>query len=273
MTADEDFFSTWVSRWRLTADGAPIATRTSRLLPVRTSENLPAMLKIALISEEKSGAAYMVWRAGEGAARVLAHEGDALLMERATNARSLSELAREDRAKDDEATKSLCAVIEALHRPRRAPPASLIPLESRFKSLFEAGRRSGGTLELAAAKSRELCANFREVRELHGDVHHGNVLYFGERGWLAVDPKGLVGERAFDYANLFCNPDPVTAREPGRLARLVPVVCEASGLEPRRLLEWVVAWSALSAVWMVEDGEAAEPDLAITEAALAEISG
>jgi hypothetical protein len=27
------------------------------------------------------------------------------------------------------------------------------------------------------------------------------------RSWLAIDPKALFGERAFEFANLFLNPD------------------------------------------------------------------
>jgi streptomycin 6-kinase len=55
--------------------------------------------------------------------------------------------------------------------------------------------------------ARELLANLSEVVVLHGDIHRCNVLDFGHRGWLASDPKGLVGERYCDLANLFCNPD------------------------------------------------------------------
>jgi hypothetical protein len=46
----------------------------------------------------------------------------------------------------------------------------------------------------------------RDVVVLHGDMHHENILKFSSRGWLAIDPKGLVGERGFDYANIFCKP-------------------------------------------------------------------
>jgi len=52
-----------------------------------------------------------------------------------------------------------------------------------------------------------LLADQHDVGVLHGDIHHGNILDFGPRGWLTIDPKGLIGERDFDYANLFCNPD------------------------------------------------------------------
>ena len=89
---------------------------------------------------------------------------------------------------------------------------------------------------------------------LHGDIHHGNILDFGPRGWLAIDPKGLTGERAFDYANIFCNPDLETATSPGRLARRAEVVAEAAALNRGRLLQWIVAWAGLSAAFSIEDG-------------------
>jgi streptomycin 6-kinase len=108
---------------------------------------------------------------------------------------------------------------------------------------------------------------------LHGDIHHGNVLDFGVRGWLAIDPKHVVGERGFDYANLFCNPELATVRAPGRLTRQLEVVAEAAGLERERLLQWIVAYAGLSAAWFLEDddAESALGDLAVAELALAEL--
>ena len=67
----------WLARWDLTPDGAPFATHTSVLLPVLAAGQ-PAMLKIATSPEEARGAAVLAWWGGEGAARVLALEGDAL---------------------------------------------------------------------------------------------------------------------------------------------------------------------------------------------------
>jgi streptomycin 6-kinase len=66
---------------------------------------------------------------------------------------------------------------------------------------------------------------------LHGDIHHGNILDAGQRGWLAIDPKGLIAERGFDFANMFCNPDLKTAVAPRRLARQASVVAEAADLD------------------------------------------
>ena len=75
----------YLARWRLTPDGAADHP-TSRLLPVR-QDGVPAMLKVATEPEERRGADTMIWWDGDGAARVLAHEGDALLMERAKGQR------------------------------------------------------------------------------------------------------------------------------------------------------------------------------------------
>ena len=247
---DFDVSKPYFDLWQLISDGEPIVTHSSQLFPVRWNGEA-AMLKVALAAEERSGAQLMIWWNGVGAARALAHEGDAILLERATGERSLVEMV--GRGEDDEASRIICKAVAALHARREPLLPSLIPLSRRFHSLEQAGSREGGAFARSAEFARALLFEPRQIVTLHGDVHHGNVLDFAERGWLAIDPKGLVGERGFDYANLFCNPNNAVATSPGRLARQVGVVAEAAGLERRRLLQWIVAWAGLSASWMIED--------------------
>ncbi len=261
-------FADYLAQWELTPDGEPIVTHSSRLLPV-LYRGEPAMLKIALEKEERWGAALMVWWQGEGAVRVLAHSGDALLMERATGTASLPDMARNGR--DDEASRIICGVAAGLHRPRERPLPELLPLPVRFRELEEGGERHGGVMAQAAATARMLLADPRDQVVLHGDLHHGNVLDAGGRGWLAIDPKRLFGERGFDFANIFCNPDRTTATRPGRLSRQVEVVAESAGLERRRLLQWILAWAGLSALWLFNDGLQPLPDLLVAEQAAAEL--
>ena len=260
-------FREYLTRWQLTPDGDPIVTPNSRLLPVR-QQGLPAMLKLAIEPEEQQGNRLMVWWNGEGAARVLAQEGDAILLERATGKRSLAAMARS--GQDDEASRILCAVVARLHEPRSDPPADLIPLTLRFSEL-ESAAGQGGVLTLSAAAARDLLLDPRDEGVLHGDIHHGNVLDFGQRGWLAIDPKGLIGERGFDYANIFCNPNYATATAAGRLTRQLAVIAEAAGLERRRLLQWCLAWAGLSAVWSLNEDLPPDTALAVAEIAAAEL--
>ena len=88
-------------------------------------------------------------------------------------------------------------------------------------------------------------------------MYHGNVLDFGAGGWRAIDPKGLLGERGYDYANLFRNPSEDVALCPGRFERRAFVVSERAGIEPSRLLRWIHAVMGLSAAWQI--GEADQP--------------
>ena len=257
-------FDAHLSRWRLAPDGEPVVTHSSHLLPVRRG-GAPLMLKVARAAEERAGARLMLWWHGDGAARVLEHDGDALVMERALGTRSLVEMARG--GEDDEASRIVCAAAARLHAPRGRPPPSLVPLDRWFRALEPAAAVHGGVLARSAKAARELLADPREVVVLHGDLHHQNVLDFGARGWLAIDPKGLVGERGFDLANLFRNPDLETATAPGRLARQADVVAAAAGLDRTRLLRWVLAWAGLSAAWSLEDGD--DPSLALAVAQIA----
>lgn len=83
MGDDLSAFAPWLARWSLTPDGAPFETGYSRslLLPVRR-DGAAAMLKLATAPEERRGAGLMAWWAGDGAAAVLEHRDEALLLER-----------------------------------------------------------------------------------------------------------------------------------------------------------------------------------------------
>ena len=245
----------WMRLWDLRPDGEPFETPFgSRLAPVRFGD-APAMLKVAASQEERDGAAAMVWWDGRGAARVLAADGEALLMARASGG-DLASLTRDGR--DDEASRILCAVAGRLHAPGPTPgPSTLRPLGAWFGALWPAAARQGGLLARAADTARALLARPTGAAVLHGDLHHANVLDFGADGWLAIDPKGLIGERGYDFANLFCNPWPEADDRP-RFERRLVGVAEATNLEPERLRRWVLAYAGLSAAWTLESAMPAD---------------
>lgn len=259
-------FEPWLKRWALVPDGEPIITPGSRLLPVRMGE-VPAMLKVAMDAEEKFGNLLMTWWDGEGAAQVFAHHGDGLLMERAMGRRSLMNMALN--GQDDEASQIMCAAVARLHAPRLSPLPPLVPLAQWFTSLHLAAAQHGGLYSLCLATAEALLASPQDVVVLHGDIHHDNILDFGPRGWLVIDPKRVIGERGFDYANLICNPELPTSTDPLRFARQIKVVAKAAGLERRRLLQWVLAFAGLSAAWFLEDDAslAAEGQLQVAKLA------
>lgn len=262
-------FDTYLSRWNLVPDGDPIITKNARLLPVRRGGE-PAMLKLVAAEEERAASLLMQWWDGDGAARVTAHADDAILLER--GAASLAAMAYA--GQDDKACRILCAVAARLHAPKAKPCVNLVSLSHYFQELEPAAASYGGILVRCVQTARSLLADPRDPAVLHGDLHHGNVLDFGARGWLAIDPKGVVGERGFDFANIFTNPDlddPTRPLAADRFLRRLEVVTEAAKLERERLLRWILAWTGLSAAWFLGDGDTAATDLQIAELAAAEL--
>jgi streptomycin 6-kinase len=251
--------------WSLLDDGEPFSTNSGLFQPVIYNGE-QCILKIAVRDKDKRGNDLMAWWNWNGAAPVMRHDENALLMERATGSCSLIDMAKNDR--DDEASRIICSVIAKLHAQNGAYPNELVPLDVWFKDLQPAAAKYGGIFVQCSKIASKLLSEPVEQVVLHGDIHHGNILDFGEKGWLAIDPKGLFGERGFDYANLFCNPDIPTATKPGRLAQQVKVVSAAAGLDPKRLLQWIAAWAGLSAAWSLDDGVGAEPAMMVVEIAL-----
>ena len=259
-------FEKYLKRWSLIEDGLPISTQNSDLLPVSWNGTL-AMLKIARHEEERLAHSLMAWWDGEGAATVLARHDHAVLLERAVGPRSLVRMAQT--GFDTEASQIICEVAAKLHVGRSQPRPELVPLPRWFAELEPAAQRFQGVLVRSLAASRELLAAPQDIVVLHGDLHHANILDAGPRGWLAIDPKALLGERGFDFANLFCNPDATVAAAPERLAKQATVVAESAHLDRRRLLRWILAYAGLSAAWSLTS-EHEDAQLALTIAALAD---
>ncbi|MDX7988402.1 APH(6) family putative aminoglycoside O-phosphotransferase [Xenorhabdus sp. 12] len=270
-------FKPWLNRWKLIPDGAPLITHTSQLLPVTTEAGgMKAMLKITGDADEQIGNALMAWWEGNGAAHTIAHENEAILLARATGSASLSAMSRE--GQDAEACRIMSLTANLLHTSRKRPLPQLTPLHEWFYPLKPAARKYGGIILTRSAEiSEELLSTSHDVVALHGDLHHENVLDFGASGWRAIDPKGLIGERGFDFANIFTNPDlgnPLSrvATVPGIFKQRLKIVTEIAALDRERLLKWIIAWCGLSTTWSLESNETVTTTLEVAKLAITELN-
>jgi streptomycin 6-kinase len=246
-------FAQYRRKWGLMADGSLSETPTSWLMPVR-QRGRPAMLKMLKRSgDERTAGSLLHYFAGSGAVQLIAADDDGLLMERADDDVSLRMMAVT--GGDEQAAEILAACVRRLHAPRDHPaPRELTALRDRFRSLF-ARQTELPVLSHCADVARQLLANGREITVLHGDLHHDNVLH-SARGWLAIDPKGLIGERTYEVANLLGNPWPhgEIVHQPDRVMRLTELYATRLCLEPRRVLGFAFAHAGLAASWSMEDG-------------------
>jgi len=88
---------------------------------------------------------------------------------------------------------------------------------------------------------------------LHGDLHHYNILSSQREPWLAIDPKGVIGEREYEIGALMRNPISKKLTKKTLVNRLDKIT-ELTGFDKQRLLHWSIVQTVLAACWCIDDG-------------------
>jgi streptomycin 6-kinase len=210
---------------------------------------------------------------GHGVIRPLAFADGAVLMDRLQPGTPLAQLSLAGR--DAEATGILAHVIREMSPPRHLPG---LPCVEDFAGSFETYLTSGHQhfpsrlVEDAQQAYADLCKSQTAARLLHGDLHHYNVLRDDQRGWLAIDPKGVVGELEYELGaslrNPFERPELFIRRE--TLESRLRVFEKALDVDSTRVLRWAYAQAVLATIWLVEDGmpcDGGHPVLALARVA------
>jgi streptomycin 6-kinase len=212
--------------------------------------------------EERAGAVALRHWDGHGAIRLYESDTDAQLLEYVEGS-DLVKLV--ERGEDAEATRIIAGVLNQLHSvPLGDAGEGLFPLERWFRELFkraeaEQARGSDSIFVRGAKVARALLDDPRDVCVLHGDIHHANIRHSAARGWLAFDPKGLVGERTYDCANTLYNPYmgrpgyDARVHEEQRLLRNAGILADALGIDLARVLAFAFAYGCLSTSWSLSD--------------------
>ncbi|MCZ7542267.1 MAG: 3'-kinase [Anaerolineae bacterium] len=221
----------------------------------RNGERAVLKLLTPVGAEDEHGAvAALRYFDGHGAVRLLAHDDRAHLLEYAGD-EELAEMV--PRGADLAAAAVIAEVLNKLHRPRPdAPAPQLQTLRRRFRSLFRTAAQdeAAGVESIyvrGARVAERLLAQPQDECVLHGDIQHHNIRRHPARGWLAYDPKGLYGERAYDAANTLCNPANARDRvmSEARLLEVSQALADGMGVDVGRLRAFVFAHACLSASW------------------------
>ncbi len=248
------------ARWKVSDPILIAETFSSRIWKVRLGDGTPAVVKDLKpfddVEDELRGAHFLSWRNGEGAVRLLGFDGNRMLLEYAGERHLADDLNTHG---DSAATEIAAEVMARLFAPSdRSVPGDLQPLRERFANLFKRAKANRGKESFyveAAGIAERLLANSRDVRPLHGDLHHENIMH-GPRGWLAIDPKGVLGDPGFDAANMFYNPldrDDLCL-DPERIASMAEIFARTLGQSVSAILDHAIAYGCLSASWHGEDG-------------------
>lgn len=250
-----------IRRWSISSAFLLADTPSSIVYRVTLGDGQKAVLKSLKPRGvgELPGMAFLTWRDGNGAIRLMERHGMACLLE---DAGGLT--LRQHRLEHGEAASNaiIVNILEQLHSAAAATtPHDLIPLDRHFAALFE---RSAAThdarlhepLTFAQNLTEQLLATQENIKPLHGDLHHDNIVSGGERGWLAIDPQGLIGDPAYDVANIFGNPLNALSDiiNPARIKSLTARFSQTLGYREEKILRYAIAHAGLSICWSLEDG-------------------
>ena len=256
--------------WGVELEGDVIESPTGRVCFGRRGDNSVVLKVLNSDNDEINSLAALRHFDANGAVRVVDHAENAMLLERIVPGTPLTDLVLAGR--DDEATAVLCDVMAALHRP--APPAQGFPLVEDWGAELALYQKSGDAtippamVDRAIGLFAELAASQGPRRLLHGDLHHANILYDERRGWVAIDPKGVVGEACYELGAALRNPtsDPARFAVASIIERRIRIAAERLGFDYGRTLAWAYAQAVLSAVWCMADGNDPARGLAIATA-------
>jgi len=253
---ENEKLNNYLVAWNLSAPKLLKQTMTSHIYTV-VHESETVILKVLSSTEidEQRGAVALRYFNGHGAVRLLRHDDGAQLMEYAAGDELVTLV---ERGEDKNATRIIAHVIEQLHSvPQDAPYNGLLMLDRWFGALLQkaAADKHAGIESIyvrSGSLAERLLADQREIRVLHGDLQHYNIRHT-PRGWLAFDPKGVVGERTYDCANTLCNPVmPELVHNEARLLNNAAILADSLALELERVLAFTYMYACLNASWWLQ---------------------
>ncbi len=234
-------------------DLQPVANMSFNYVATGLQNKKPIILKLgannkALAKEATCLQAF----AQHGAAEVIASEPGMILIQRANPGTTLKEYFP---SKDKQATSILCERIQQLHTAEVPKQHNFLNLKELLTTLDNDLAIPLDILSKARQLRGDLLASTDNVVLLHGDLHHENILKHGD-SWLAIDPKGFVGDPVFEVCAFIHNPIPELLEQanPERIINnRIKYCADLLGFPIQRIQDWLFVKSALCWAWCLDD--------------------
>jgi streptomycin 6-kinase len=249
-----------LERWELTLDGEARHGMVGLVLPVVRKDGGKAALKVQHIDHEHvgEGTALRAW-AGDGTVLLLdehaAEDTSMLLLELLDADRPLTTV------NESEAVGIIKELLTRLNA-HEAPPEirKLDDIIARMLAYVPEA-----VTKLADSREQLLLIRWADAvndlgragdRLLHWDLHYENVLAGQRESWLAIDPKPLAGDPAFELLPALHNRwDEVVAGGDVRAAVRRRFDQLSEGMDRDHAVAWTLARVLQNSLWTVEDGD------------------
>lgn len=237
----------------------PFMLSYNYVCPAERADGSSAVLKVEFTAE-KARTEYEALKIfnGAGAVKIIEEDSEskALLLERAFSGTSLKSI------KDDKKRTSI--MIDVMKKLRKPAPKNheFLFIEDWGES-FKRHRKqfNGGVgpfekqlFDKAEKTFFDLAESQKEKVLLHGDLHHGNILVTEREPYLAIDPKGIIGEAEYEVGAMLRNELPKDKKVAKKtLDQRINQLSEGLRYDKKRIRQWAFSQAVLAAVWVFED--------------------
>jgi streptomycin 6-kinase len=213
----------------------------------------PIILKLGLDHEALTREAFALkCFVGYGAVKVLAEDNGIFLLERAVPGISLKSYFPD---REQESIEIACGVMQTLHQANIPEDHTFPHIKDWLTTLDKDWNIPNHYLQKAKKLRDELLQTSEVDVLLHGDLHHDNILQ-NVNDWVVIDPKGVIGEPAYEVAAFIRNPIPELLNHddaPNIIQSRVTRFAAALELPERRIIDWCFVQAVLALIWALED--------------------
>lgn len=247
--------------WHLEVEESSFELSYNYVTSVRLNDGKMAILKVGYPHEEFFNEMKTLMVLDGRCAAWLLYSDDnlgAMLLEKISPGTVLKTIQKKD---DEKATTIAADLIKNF--PVEVPADSDFPTVAAWTDAFKRIKKKKNSplplnvLEKAQSIFTELEQSKTTDALLHGDLHHDNILFDDARGWLSIDPKGVIGDPVFNAARFLNNPNPslIEMDNPKKVIESrLEILSSVLRADKKRLVAWAYVDCILTACWWIESG-------------------
>lgn len=239
-------------KWELEEVVSHWMTPTSAIYQaVRASDKLPVILKFTKCRRKALfEARALQFYDGQSSPKLFCfdEEAGAILEEQIVPGRDLMDIFR---SYEEPACECCVEIIKLLHEKPLTEPEKFQSLESYLDPLFSLKVLEDTNIGYVREMARLLLSSTKTAVLLHADLHATNIIVRNDKEMLAIDPRGVVGDFAYEPAPFICLYRLPNASDVSQWASLlrqrVELFSNLLGIEAFRIKGWASVFAARKA--------------------------
>lgn len=249
-------------KWQIKC-AEPFHLSHNYVAPAKTIDGRDVVLKISFPDNTEffSEIAALRFYNGQGAIAVLQHDEEhaVALLERAMPGKRIGDV-----EPDEKQISILCEVMRGIHQlytnqSQLLQPLTLLDWANAFKNYKKKfDLQTGPIVSNWIERAEDVFIQYSKQEDqvlLHGDLHNDNILS-SDRGWLIIDPKGVIGDPVYDIGTYLRNPIadfPKGTDYKKVLIRRIDQIASEMKIDKQRIIDWTFANAVISLLWFLED--------------------